>query len=188
VYTDTPDIFKGKVDEIVELPTNLELYFLDDIKFYVMQTEKSDYTLIDGDYFLNNKIEKIKTDVATEKYYKYDKVGEGFNDIMLMNNVTDIIPYWKNDLGWYNLGLVQINNFQFDEFIEDYEKLKKFYKSKIEGIHLNRIDNCVEVSTCQYLFTLFNLNKNNTYSILEQEGDIHLFGLNNKKEFIKKLI
>ena len=158
VYTDTPEKFIGKVDEIIELPSDFEIYFLDDIKFYVMENESSDYTLIDGDLFIDSPIKNISPNIGTEVYISH-RAGihyEKYNRVLESEGVIDIIPYWKSSLGYYNLGLIQINKFQHKEFIIDYKKLKQFYKDKIEGIYFNRKNECVEISLCTYFFTLFN--------------------------------
>ena len=87
---------------------------------------------------------------------------------------------WKSksedSLGYYNLGLIQVNNFQHDGFIKDYNKLKEFYKNKIEGIYFNRMDECVEISLCTYFFTLFNIHKRNKHKKLSKPSYIHLCG------------
>jgi hypothetical protein len=186
VYTDTPEIFWNTwwVDEVITIPKTFEMYFLDDIKFYVLQHETENYTLIDGDYFLHRPIQQCSTDIGTEHIYTEDKPSEYFNQVLLDQGIQDIIPYWELGHGWYNLGLVQVNNFQIREFMNEYEKVKEFYKEKIEGKYLNRMEHCVEVATCQYLFTLFNKHKGNTYSELKHETDVHLYGLNQKKKFL----
>ena len=178
VYTDTPEKFIGKVDEIIELPSDFEIYFLDDIKFYVMENESSDYTLIDGDLFIDSPIKNISPNIGTEVYISH-RAGihyEKYNRALESEGVIDIIPYWKSSLGYYNLGLIQINKFQHNEFIIDYKKLKQFYKDKIEGIYFNRKNECVEISLCTYFFTLFNMYKMNKHTELLKSSYIHLCG------------
>lgn len=191
VYTDTPEKFIGKVDEIIELPSDFEIYFLDDIKFYVMENESSDYTLIDGDLFIDSPIKNISPNIGTEVYISH-RAGihyEKYNRVLESEGVIDIIPYWKSSLGYYNLGLIQINKFQHKEFIIDYKKLKQFYKDKIEGIYFNRKNECVEISLCTYFFTLFNMYKMNKHTQLSKSSYIHLCGPgeDSKLKFIKML-
>ena len=191
VYTDTPEKFIGKVDEIIELPSDFEIYFLDDIKFYVMENESSDYTLIDGDLFIDSPIKNVSPNIGTEVYISH-RAGihyEKYNRALESEGVIDIIPYWKSSLGYYNLGLIQINKFQHKEFIIDYKKLKQFYKDKIEGIYFNRKNECVEISLCTYFFTLFNMYKMNNHTQLSKSSYIHLCGPgeDSKLKFIKML-
>ena len=191
VYTDTPEKFIGKVDEIIELPSDFEIYFLDDIKFYVMENESSDYTLIDGDLFIDSPIKNVSPNIGTEVYISH-RAGihyEKYNRVLESEGVIDIIPYWKSSLGYYNLGLIQINKFQHNEFIIDYKKLKQFYKDKIEGIYFNRKNECVEISLCTYFFTLFNMYKMNKHTQLSKSSYIHLCGPgeDSKLKFIKML-
>tara|TARA_R110002153_G_scaffold114755_1_gene257656 strand:- start:201 stop:917 length:717 start_codon:yes stop_codon:yes gene_type:complete len=191
VYTDTPEKFIGKVDEIIELPSDFEIYFLDDIKFYVMENESSDYTLIDGDLFIDSPIKNVSPNIGTEVYISH-RAGihyEKYNRVLESEGVIDIIPYWKSSLGYYNLGLIQINKFQHKEFIIDYKKLKQFYKDKIEGIYFNRKNECVEISLCTYFFTLFNMYKMNKHTQLSKSSYIHLCGPDedSKLKFIKML-
>lgn len=190
VYTDTPEKFVGKVDEIVELPKDFEIYFLDDIKFYVIENELDTFTLIDGDLFIDSPIENVSPNVGIEVYVPHKKniFYEKYNKVLEQEGVKDIIPYWQSSLGYFNLGLVQVNNFQHDEFIKDYNKLKEFYKNKIEGIYFNRIDECVEISLCTYFFTLFNIHKRNQYKKISKNSYIHLAGPDetSKLNFINK--
>ena len=191
VYTDTPEKFVGKVDEIVEIPSDFELYFLDDIKFYVIENELEDYTIIDGDFFIDSPIENISPNIGAEGYVPH-RPGihyKKYNTILEKEGVKDIIPYWQSSLGYYNLGLLQVNNFQYDEFIKDYNKLKEFYKNKIEGIYFNRMDEDVGISLTVYFFTLFNIHKGNTLKKLTKPSYIHLCGPSEKSKinFIKKL-
>ena len=191
VYTDTPEKFVGKVDEIVELPKDFEIYFLDDIKFYVIENELDDYTLIDGDLFIDSPIEKVSPNLGIEGYVPH-RAGihyKKYNDILEKEGVEKIIPYWQSSLGYFNLGLIQVNDFKHQEFISDYNKLKKFYKNKIEGIYFNRKDECVEMSLCTYFFTLFNIHHRNKQIKLSKESYVHLCGPSetSKINFIKKL-
>lgn len=192
VYTDTPEKFVGKVDEIVELPKDFELYFLDDIKFYVIENEISDYTLIDGDLFIDSPIKNVSPNIGIEGYVPH-VAGihyQKYNKVLEDNGVKKIIPYWQSSLGYFNLGLIQITNFQHDEFIRDYKKLKYFYKNEIEGIYFNRKEECVEMSLCTYFFTLFNIHKRNNHINLSKPTFIHLCGPieESKIKFIKKLL
>lgn len=191
VYTDTPDKFIGKVDEIITLSPDFEIYFLDDIKFHVIKNETSEYTIIDGDLFIDSPIPSVFPNIGTEGYVPH-RPGihyQKYNDILEKENVKEIIPYWNSSLGYFNLGIIQINNFQHHEFIRDYEKLKEFYKSKIEGTYFNRKDECVEISLCTYFFTLFNTYHGNKQIKLSKNSYIHLCGPTeiHKLNFIKKI-
>jgi len=166
------------------IPKTFEMYFLDDIKFYVLEREVGNYTLIDGDYFLDRPIQQCTTDIGTEHIYTDERTSEYFVNFLEELGVKDIIPYWKSGYGFYNFGLIQINNFQMKEFMKDYRKLKEWYRNEIDGKHLDRMIHCVEVATCQYLFTLFNIHKGNSYTELKHESDIHLAGLNPKKKWL----
>jgi len=53
---------------------------------------------------------------------------------------------------------------------------QQFYKDKIEGIHFNKDEECVEMSLCTYFFTLFNIHKEHTFTILSKKGHTHLCG------------
>ena len=191
VYTDTPEKFIGKVDEILQLPKDFEIYFLDDIKFYVIGNELDNYTLIDGDLFIDSPIDTVYPSIGIEGYVSH-RAGiqyEKYNKILEAENIKSVIPYWQSSLGYYNLGLIQVNNFQHDEFMKDYNKLKQFYKNQIEGIYFNRMDECVEISLCTYFFTLFNIHKRNTIKKLNKSSFIHLCGPSekNKIRYIQKI-
>mgnify|MGYP003685773017 CR=1 FL=1 len=191
VYTDYPDKFIGKVDKIVELPPDFEIYFLDDIKFFVIENETDGYTLIDGDLFIDCPIENVSPSNGIEVYVKHGNNihYEKYNRVLEREGVKDIIPYWEPSLGYYNLGLIQINNFQREEFTKDYNKLKQFYKDNIEGVYFNREEECVEISLCTYFYTLFNLKKLNTQEQLRKDTYKHLCGPdeNSKLTFIRLL-
>jgi hypothetical protein len=191
VYTDTPEKFYGKVDEIIQLPKDFEIYFLDDIKFYVIENEIDSFTLIDGDLFIDSPIDNVAPNTGIEGYISH-RNGihyEKYNTILEKEGVKDVIPYWQSSLGYYNLGLIQINDFQHYEFISDYNKLKNFYKNKIEGKYFNRKEECVEMSLCTYFFTLFNIHKRNSHKKLSKDSYIHLCGPSEKDKinYIKKL-
>ena len=178
VYKDSPEKFIGKVDEVVKLPDDFEIYFLDDIKFHVIENELDLFTLIDGDLFIDSPIDIVNSNVGTEGYVPH-RNGihyEKYNIILEKEGVRDVIPYWQSSLGYYNLGLIQINKFQHSNFISDYNKLKNFYKNKIEGIYFNRKDECVEISLCTYFFTLFNIHKGNSNTKLSKDTFVHLCG------------
>lgn len=192
VYTDTPEKFYGKVDEIIELPKDFEIYFLDDIKFYVIENEIDSFTLIDGDLFIDSPIDNVAPNIGIENYIPHSSkiYYEKYNKVLEKEGVKNIIPYWQSSLGYYNLGLIQMSEFQHQEFISDYDKLKTFYKDKIEGIYFNRKDECVEMSVCTYFFTLFNIHKGNKHTKISKPSYIHLSGPSEepKLEFIRKNI
>jgi len=165
VYTDveSKSFFEDIVDEVKVLPDDFDYYFMDDIKFYVIVNETKPFTLIDGDLFLKEALPILTTKVGMEIYVNYIENNDylHYNKILEKNNVYDIIPYWKPLNGYYNLGLISIlESDLFDEFYTDYNKLKEFYKTKIENIHLNRFDSRVEISLCTYFFTLYCDYKN----------------------------
>jgi hypothetical protein len=178
------DFFEGLVDEIVILPDDFEYYFLDDIKFYVMVNETEPFTLIDGDLFLYQALPPIKTDIGVEVVSKHRKdiFYEKYNKILESNNVKSIMPYWESKLGYYNLGLITINNNRFvNDFYIEYNKLKQFYKENIEGVYFNRVDECVEMSLCTYFFTMYCIVNNITYtSYYETTNMEHLSGPNER--------
>jgi hypothetical protein len=192
VYTDTPEKFIGKVDEIITLPESFEIYFLDDIKFFVLQNEPPNYTLIDGDYFIDKPIEEVKEDIGIENYIPHSLAYLHYgktNNILEKNNVKDVISYWESSRGYFNLGLLQIQNFKSTEFIEEYSKLKTFYQVNIEGIHLDRLKVTVEISLCQYFFTLFCFSRDITHKIIYHPSHIHLHGPGtiDKENFLSSL-
>tara|TARA_B110000879_G_C11072044_1_gene471102 strand:+ start:15 stop:719 length:705 start_codon:yes stop_codon:yes gene_type:complete len=188
VYTDTPEKFTGKVDQIIEIPDSFEIYFLDDIKFYVIENEKDRFTLIDGDLFINSPIEDVFPHLGVEVFVPHYKGihYEKYNKVLEKNNVKEIIPYWEPSLGYFNLGLIQPNSILSQEFITDYRKLKQFYIDRIEGKYFNRKEECVEISLCTYFLTLYSMYIGNKYQILSKKGYIHLAGPsdNHKLNFI----
>jgi hypothetical protein len=185
-YTDksSKDFFEGLVDEVVVLPDDFEYYFLDDIKFFVMINETEPFTLIDGDLFLYQALPTIKTDIGVELFSKHHRgiFYDKYNKVLESNGVEKIIPYWKSKLGYYNLGLITINNNEFvKDFYYDYSKLKQFYKETIEGVYFNRESECVEMSLCTYFFTMYCIVNNITYtSYYESTNMKHLSGPNEK--------
>lgn len=164
VYTDesSKEFFKGLVDDVVVLPNEFDYYFLDDIKFYVMVNEKQPFTLIDGDLFLYQALEPIDTQIGVELFSKHYKgiFYEKYNKVLESNGVKELIPYWKSKVGYYNLGLITINDFGFlSDFYSEYNKLKEFYKQNIEGVYFDRTKECVEMSLCTYFFTMYCMDK-----------------------------
>jgi hypothetical protein len=167
VYTDksSKDFFEGLVDDVVVLPDEFEYYFLDDIKFYVMMTETNPFTLIDGDLFLYQALPPLETDIGVELFSNHRKgiFYDKYNKVLESNGVEKIIPYWQSKLGYYNLGLITINDNRFvKDFYSEYNKLKQFYKENIEGVYFNRVDECVEMSLCTYFFTMYSMVNNIT--------------------------
>jgi hypothetical protein len=165
VYTDeeSKSFFENIVDEVAILPIDFDYYFLDDIKFYVFSVESDPFTLIDGDLFLKESIPNTSTEISMETYvdYLFNNDYIRYNKILQQNGVSEIIPYWYPLNGYYKLGLVTINDTKsFKEFYSDYNKLKDFYKNKIENIFLNRFDERVEISLCTYFLTLYCHYKN----------------------------
>lgn len=164
VYTDesSKDFFKGLVDDIVVLPNDFDYYFLDDIKFYVMVNEQQPFTLIDGDLFLYQALEPIDTKLGVELFSEHYKgvFYEKYNKVLESSGVINVIPYWKSKVGYYNLGLITINDFSFiNDFYLEYNKLKEFYKQNIEGVYFNRTKECVEMSLCTYFFTMYCMDR-----------------------------
>ena len=165
VYTDveSKSFFEDIVDEVKVLPDDFDYYFMDDIKFYVIMHENNPFTLIDGDLFLKEALPTLTTKVGMEIYVRNVDNTDYlyYNKILKKNNVYNIIPYWETLNGYYNLGLISIfESDLFNEFYTDYNKLKEFYKTKIENIHLNRFDERVEISLCTHFFTLYCSYKN----------------------------
>jgi len=156
--------FKGKVDEIVIIPKDFEYVFLGDLKYYVFENETSPYTLIDGDLFLEAPLILNDNDISVECILPYSKdTGESiFNNFFINEGICDIIPYWKETLPSYNLGLVYIKNNDFiKELCSDFKKVKTFYKEQIEPTYKfdakNKQPSIVGV---QYFFSLFCHYKN----------------------------
>jgi hypothetical protein len=185
-YTDksSKDFFEALVDEVVVLPGDFEYYFLDDIKFYVMVNETEPFTLIDGDLFLYQALPPIETDIGVELFYKHHRgiFYDKYNKVLESNSVEKIIPYWQSKLGYYNLGLITINDNRFvKDFYSEYNKLKQFYKENIEGVYFNRVDECVEMSLCTYFFTMYcminDITSTSYYKLVSLE---HLCGPNEK--------
>lgn len=185
-YTDksSKDFFEGLVDEVVVLPDDFEYYFLDDIKFYVMVSETEPFTLIDGDLFLYQPLEPIETDIGVELFSKHRKDAhyEKYNKVLESNGVEKIIPYWKPKLGYYNLGLVTINNNRFiNDFYSEYNKLKEFYKQNIEGVYLSREEECVEMGLCTYFFTMYCMVNHISFTSYKESTHMeHLSGPNER--------
>jgi hypothetical protein len=185
-YTDksSKDFFEGLVDEVVVLPDDFEYYFLDDIKFYVMVNETEPFTLIDGDLFLYQVLPSFESDIVVEAYKKHYKntFYEKYNKVLESNGVEKIIPYWQSKLGYFNLGLITVNNNRFiKDFYSEYNKLKQFYKENIEGVYFNRVDECVEMSVCTYFFSMYCMvNKISFISYHKFISKKHLSGPNEK--------
>ncbi len=103
--------------------------------------------------------------------YKLESSGESvcfFNDHFVNEGIKEIIPYWMNGLNSYNLGLVYVNTNKYkSELCDDFKKVKKFYKEKIEPKYrFDELNNQPSVSGVQYFFSVFCNYKNITVDII----------------------
>lgn len=150
------EIFKGLVDEIVIVPESFNYTFLADLKFYVIEKEKSPFILIDGDLFIESKLNiDTECDFAVEYEISTDKPRQYliYNKCFINEGIKNVIPYWENELPSYNLGLIYVNNSEHSKkMCEDYKKVKEFYNTYIEPKY--DLDQ-PSVTGAQYFFFLF---------------------------------
>jgi len=192
VYTTEKDrhYFEGIVDELVLLPTDLDLYFMDDIKFYVLLNETNPYTLIDGDLILNEKLYLNNFTLGFEKIVPYENsYYSKYNKILESAGIEEIVPFWKPNQYCFNIGLITVNsNIDFIDFYKIYSKLKLWYKSEIEPkFSFMKAGVCIEMSICTYLLSQFVFSKGFNYDIYEKYISFnHYSGTNQKLNFSKK--
>jgi hypothetical protein len=173
------NFFKDKVDEVKLLPEDFDYVFLGDLKYHVMEIETEPFILIDGDLFLEDKlIMSDECNFAVEwNLESTTKTLLFFNETFIKEGITDIIPYWKNGLNSYNLGLVYIGTNEYkDELCNDFKKIKKFYKEKIEPKYeFDKLNRQPSISGVQYFFSVFCHYKNiNVETLGETNKFIHL--------------
>lgn len=189
--------FKGLVDEIKIIPEDFDYTFLADIKYYVIQNETPSYILIDGDLFIESEL-KISTDCdfgfEYEIDYDEDKAYAQFNKIFIREGIKDIIPYWKDDVSSFNLGLVYVNNTNYiNDLCDDYNKVKKFYNEFIEPKYgLNKQLLQPSVTGAQYFFSLFCKHHKPTFDFFQYNNKFTHLSFKDKLKFhqfdLKKFI
>jgi hypothetical protein len=191
------DFFKDKVDEVKLIPNDFDYVFLGDLKYHVIETEKSPFMLIDGDLFLEEKLNiPSNCEIAVEMHINLTLKNTElkFNECFVNEGIKEIIPYWIDCDISYNLGLIYINTEKYVlDLCNDFKKVKTFYKEKIEPkYHFDKQNKQPSVSGVQYFFTMF-LNKENVKPYLIKSGNVftHLSGdkkfkfkLNNEKKLI----
>ena len=196
VYTtqESRFLFDDIVDDIVIVPENLNTFFQDDLKFYVLQNEPPGYTLIDGDIILHSELKfNLESDIEFEKLIRDNPNDDYFikmRKILLEHGVESKFNYWSNLDHTFNLGIIRVNSNRFVKgFIQEYEKLKEFYISNIHSKHPEYISKFViEMATCTYFLSLY-LNVNNyKVSTLESNNFTHYSGYKQKLEFIAKYL
>lgn len=178
VYTTNfgAEFFKDKVDEVIILPEDFQYTFLGDLKYYVLENEKPGYIMIDGDLFLETKLQFDKEcDFVFEHIIDYsdDSPETKFNNFFLNEKINEVIPYWVKTYPSYNLGLVYVNNSKIIKGLcEDFKKVQKFYNEKIEPKYgFDRQNEQPSIVGVQYFLSLYcNINNLN----------ISFFNTNNK--------
>lgn len=189
LYTDKEGAaeLKGLADTTIILPEKFDYYFLDDIKFYVIQVHSRPFTLIDGDLLLDSKLQFEVEKVGIEKFLPLTgSYYEKYNRVLEKEGVVNVIPFWESYQDSFNIGLIYIpNDFPKQEFIYWYNKMKSFYKEKIEPKYKflsNSI--CIEMSTCTYLLSLFVKYKNISYFYFNERSKFtHYSGTRLKFEY-----
>lgn len=191
------DFFKDKVDEVKLLPKDFDYVFLGDLKYHVIEMETEPFILIDGDLFLENKLE-ISDDCEIAVECKINQVSEHliyFNECFVKEGICDIIPYWTNILSSYNLGLIYVNTSKYKTILcNDFKKIKKFYNEIIEPkYNFDKKNLQPSISGVQYFFYLFCIVNNlNVEEINKKNKFIHLSShkklLFKSKSNIKKII
>ena len=180
LYTDKEGAEKlGKyVDSLVILPTDFDYYFIDDIKFYVLENHPGRFCLIDGDLMLESSIKISPDTLGFEHLLTYDdSYYKPYNEILDFDGISSVVPFWEKDQDASNIGLVHIpNDFPRHEFIELYKNVKSFYKDKIEPKRKFLKKNiCIEMSVCTYLLSLFVNYKKISYIYLNQHTKFNHF-------------
>lgn len=192
VYTTKKDshYFENIVDEIVLVPTDLDLYFMDDIKFHVLVNENEPYTLIDGDLILNEPITESKYKMGFEKIIPFENsYYQKYNSILESYGISDVVHFWKPEMECFNIGLVtSYYEIDFEEFYNTYIKMKEWYKTTIEP-KFNFMNNgiCIEMSVCTYLISQYVYYKNIDYTTHDKNLNFkHYSGTKQKLDFFKK--
>lgn len=195
IYTtqDSIEFFKDIVDEIVVVGDNIDTFFQDDLKFYVLSKEKQNYTLIDGDIILNSKlIFAHNNGIEFEKLVK-DNPNDGYflkmRQFLIDFNIDKEFSYWKNFDFTYNLGIIRVNNNKFVKgFLREYSKLKHLYKKNIHHINPNiKKDHVIEMGTCTYFLSMYLHVNNIPISTLEYTNNFkHYSGHREKLKFLQE--
>lgn len=184
VYTTKSNynFFKDKVDEVKLIPDDFDYVFLGDLKYHVIEIEKPPFILIDGDLFINGKLNiPVDSKFGVEFYINNqpDNNVLKFNNCFVQEGIRDIIPYWGSGNISYNLGLVYINTDQYIyEMCNDFKKIKKFYKEIIEPKYeFDKNNKQPSVSGAQYFFTSFLDSKGiKPYDFTSDNNFTHLIG------------
>lgn len=170
------EIFKGIVDEIVIVPESFKYTFLADLKFYVIEKERSPFILIDGDLFIESEL-KIDTDcdfgVEYEITTDVPRQYLIYNKYFVNEGIKSVLPYWENKHPSYNLGLIYVNNqTHLNELCKDYAKVKDFFNTKINPKY--DLDQ-PSVTGAQYFFYLFcNHHKLKVDFFKQKNNYVHL--------------
>ena len=176
IYTtsDSVHLFEDIVDEVKIIDSSYDVFFQDDLKFYVLQNENAPFTIIDGDIILDNKLNITNEEVVYEKTVSDVHLFK-MRQYLLDYNVEDYFNYWKNYDYTYNLGIIHINDTKFvNHFIKEYTKLKKWYVTNVESKNPTlKYDTVIEMATCTYFLSMFLevhkysigvLNKTNSFT------------------------
>ena len=186
-------LFEDVVDSVIIVSDSLDIYFQDDLKFYVLENESVPFTLIDGDIILDNELIIGNQDVVFEKKIKDNKNDDYFLKMIthLTNyKINNILPYWKVFNHTYNLGIVHVNNNAFvNKFISEYNKLKTWYKETVHKVNPSiKNDFVIEMATCTYFLSMFlELNKFSIGVLNETNSFTHYSGLKEKIKFLKSI-
>jgi hypothetical protein len=193
IYTteDGYKFFKDKVDEIKIIPSDFDYVFLGDLKYHVMEIETNPFILIDGDLFLEDKL-TISEDCEIAVEYNLPSPSEHllyFNECFVREGIEDVIPYWKNGFNSYNLGLVYVNTTDYkDELCNDFKKIKKFYKEKIEPVYgFDKLNRQPSISGVQYFFSMFCKYKNIKVDIIGSNNKFIHMAAHRKFDFYSKI-
>lgn len=194
LYTDREGAEKlgHLVDNLIIIPEELELYFLDDIKFYVIEKHTGPFCLIDGDLILKSPIEIDSNTVGVEKHLNYkNSYYYPYNKILDAEGIGGVVDFWEKDQDTFNIGLIHIpENFPKQEFLQIYSEVKSFYKTDIEPKYKFLENNvCIEMSTCTYLLSLFVNHKGISYVYLDSTTKFkHYSGTYLKYKFCNNII
>lgn len=190
-------LFVEHVDKVEIIDEKHDIYFQDDLKFYVLQKETPPYTIIDGDVILDSKLKIGIENVVYERIIKGDQPHTGVMEYILKMieyltkyNVKKSFPYWKTFDHSYNLGILHINDNSFvSEFIKEYTKLKNWYKTYVDKVEPKIKKNAViEMATCTYFLSMFLKVNNFTVGVLNKDNSFtHYYGHNQKVKFLKQI-
>lgn len=194
LYTDKEGagILGNLVDRVVIIPENFELYFLDDIKFYVLEKHPNSFCLIDGDLILDSPLNISSDILGVEKHLNFENsYYKPYNEILDSEGIGNVVEFWDKSQDTFNIGLVHIpQNFPREEFLLTYNKVKSFYKLNIEPKYKFLENNiCIEMSVCTYLLSLFVHHKNISYLYLDSTTRFnHYSGTYQKYKYCNDII